>query len=164
MITQEITKEKLEQDKIIWKKYKDSLKPNRKSGVEILEYLKNKYVLVELDDNEYIKIVEDNIMMNECYAEKLPDNIKPIVKAFCLENIENGKELYKHENRDLEVWKNDDTKIFIGIDIVSGFYMVEGSSMLFDELCAYQGLDEMDLNNYVCTAQYIRCLKRFNLL
>jgi len=42
--------------------------------------------------------------------------------------------------------------------------MVEGSSMLWDELCAFQGLDAKDIENYYCVAQYISCLKRFNKL
>ncbi|HHX87473.1 MAG TPA: hypothetical protein GX693_04745 [Firmicutes bacterium] len=55
-------------------------------------------------------------------------------------------------------------KIFIGVDLSSGFYCIEGSSMLWDELCAFQGLDSKDIENYYCVAQYISCLKRINRL
>ena len=36
--------------------------------------------------------------------------------------------------------------------------------MLSDELTAFQGLDEKDIQNYVCVAEYITCLKRFDML
>ena len=42
--------------------------------------------------------------------------------------------------------------------------MVQGSTLLWDELCAFQGLDERDLQNYVITAQYIRALERVGKL
>ena len=47
------------------------------------------------------------------------------------------------------------------IDISSGCYTVEGSSLLWDELCAYQGLDKDDLDNPVCVAEYVECMKKF---
>jgi hypothetical protein len=36
--------------------------------------------------------------------------------------------------------------------------------MLWDELYAFQGIDEADIQNPYCVAQYIACLKRFKLL
>lgn len=36
--------------------------------------------------------------------------------------------------------------------------------MLYDELVAWRGLDEDDLNNYYLVAEYIECLERFGLL
>lgn len=60
-----------------------------------------------------------------------------------------------------DVWGEKITKIFVGLDLASGFYMVEGSTMLWDELCAFQGLDERDLENFVRVGQYVQCLKRF---
>ena len=41
--------------------------------------------------------------------------------------------------------------------------MVEGSSLLWDELYVFRGLDEQDLENYVCVAEYIACMRRFSL-
>lgn len=61
-------------------------------------------------------------------------------------------------------WNNHDKKVFIGLDLVSGFYYVEDNEELWDELCAFQGLDEEDLNNFFCVAQYIECLKKFDML
>lgn len=36
-------------------------------------------------------------------------------------------------------------------------------NVLYDELCAFQGLDEKDLDNYFCAARYVTCLKKFNI-
>ena len=78
---------------------------------------------------------------------------------FTWKTKEKGKRYIK--TRD-EMFKG--RKIFIGVDLASGYFMVEGSSMLWDELCAFQGLDAKDIENYYCVAQYISCLKRFNKL
>lgn len=51
--------------------------------------------------------------------------------------------------------------ILLGIDMASGCYQVEGSALLWDELCAFQGLDKMDIQNPYCVWQYIDCLRRF---
>lgn len=53
------------------------------------------------------------------------------------------------------------TRIFVGLDLASGYFQVEGSTMLWDELCCLQGLDEKDLQNAVIVAQYILALRRF---
>lgn len=165
MITQELTEAMIEEWKSLWVNYKDKLQPNRKSGGEVLNYLQNRYEVTEFYDKEYQDIITYNIVMNEVHAEKLPANIKPIPKVFFIENVEKNKVLYEQKNRDHnEEVDDEDTKIVVGIDMVSGYYYVEGSSYLYDELCAYRGLDEIDLQNYVLVGEYIKSLKRFNLL
>ena len=63
-----------------------------------------------------------------------------------------------------DLWGGEITKIFVGVDLCSGFYIVEGSTMLWDELRAFQGVDEKDLGNYVVVADYISALQRFGKL
>lgn len=165
MITQKPTKEDLEQWKAVWLKYKRKLRPNRKSGTELLNYLQSKYVLTEIHDQQAIDAIIGNITMNAPHAEKLPEGAMPVPKTFFLENSGKGELFYRPENKNpVNLWGGDITKIFVGIDLVSGFYMVEGSTMLWDELCAFQGLDEKDLQNYVCVAEYINSLKRFGIV
>ena len=41
---------------------------------------------------------------------------------------------------------------------------MEGSSLLWDELYAYRGLNEPELENYYSVAEYVSCLNRFGLL
>lgn len=165
MLTQEPTKEMFEEWKSVWTQYKDKLKPNRKSGEELLDYLQQRYVLTEIHEKEAADAVISNVTMNKPYAEKLPVGTVPDPKTFFVENTGNGEIFYRHENKDpIDVWGGDITRIFVGLDMTTGFFVVEGSTMLCDEMCAFRGLDEKGLQNYVCVAQYISSLKRFNLL
>ena len=163
MITQEPTPKLLEEWKEIWLRYKDSLVPNRKSGADFLYYLQSNYVLTELHDKNAADAVIGNVTMNACYSEKLPEETCPFPKTFFLENRGNGEAFFKDPNKDsAEIWGGNITRIFVGIDMASGFFMVEGSTMLWDELNAFQSLDEKDIQNFVCVAQYITCLKKFD--
>jgi hypothetical protein len=159
MHMQEATTELLEKWKAIWQEYKDRLIPNRKSGAEIVAYLSDRYLLIEIHDDTALRVISENVMYNELLASKIPFGSAPSPKAYFVESSANGKTLYEKQD---EVFKG--IKIFVGVDLVSGFYCVEGSSLLWDELCAFQGLDEMDIQNPYCVAEYISCLKRLCLL
>ena len=165
MITQKPTLEMLTEWKNTFEQYKDLLQPNRKSGTDLLEYLQSNYFLTEITDKKALTVISENVSRNEIYAEKLPASRLPLPKAFYLENIGNGHKFYLSENKDdPDLWGGEITKIFVGLDLCSGFYMVEGSTMLWDELRAFQGVDEKDLENYVVVADYISALKRFGKL
>lgn len=160
LITKEPDKETLEKWKALWEKQKDVLKPNRKSGKEILSYLESNYPLTEIFDKDALDVVSENVLMNEFSAEKLHGK-QPVPKAFYLENSGKGKKFYLTENQDpLSLWGDVVTRIFVGIDITSGFFTVEGSTLLWDELCAFRGVDEADLQNYAATAMYIEAKER----
>lgn len=165
MITQKPTKEMLDEWKATWLQYKSKLQPNRKSGTELLAYLQSKYVLTEIYEKDATDAVIGNVTMNPPFSEKLPKGSAPVPRTFFIENAGNGQVLYQDENKDCaDIWGGDITRIFVGVDQVTGFFMVQGSTMLWDELCAFRGLDDKDLQNYVCVAEYISCLKKFNLL
>ena len=101
--------------------------------------------------------------MNEYWAEKLPAGTAPSPRAFYLENEGAGRRFYLPANRDdPELWGGSVERIFVGVDLASGFYMVEGSTLLWDELRAFQGLDEKDLQNFVMVAQYLEVQERMN--
>lgn len=159
MLMQEATPEMLEAWEVTWNEYKDRLNPNRKSGAEIVAYLSGEYLLSEILDDEALQVIIGNVLNNEPYAEKIPVGNTPSPVAYFVKKSGNGRILF--ENQD-EVFKGQ--KIFVGVDLISGFFCVEGSSMLWDELCAFQGLDEKDIQNTYCVAEYISCLRRFGLL
>lgn len=159
MLMQAPTPEMVQEWKNVWNKYKDALKPNRKSGQEMVDYLFSKYILTEIYSKRAYKAVFNNVIKNKPNSEKLPLNTKPNPKTFYIENKGNGKTLFEKQD---EVFKGD--KIFVGIDTESGYFCVEGSSILWDELCAFQGVDEKDIQNAYCIAQYIACLKKFDKL
>ena len=163
MITQKPTKEMIARWKALWQENKDRLSPDRKSGAQVLEYLQKRYPLTEISAPKARDAIAYNVTMNEHWAEKLPAGATPEPRAFYLENKGAGKRFYLPENRDdPELWGGSVERIFVGVDLASGFYMVEGSTLLWDELCAFQGLDEKDLQNCVMVAQYIEAQRRLN--
>ncbi|WP_394968969.1 hypothetical protein [Candidatus Allofournierella merdipullorum] len=163
MITQRPTEEMIAQWKAVWRENKDRLSPNRKTGPQVLEYLQKRYPLTELSDPEALKAIACDVTMNEYWAEKLPAGTAPSPRAFYLENEGAGRRFYLPENRDdPELWGGSVERIFVGVDLASGFYMVEGSTLLWDELRAFQGLDEKDLQNFVMVAQYLEAQERMN--
>jgi len=135
-----VTSQKIEQWKLIYEKYKDKIRPNRKTGKEIVDYLKSKYELVPFNDNNAKEMVYLNVMQNEVYKNKLPSGVMPNPVTF----------YYNHNG----------SNILIGIDLSSGFYHIEDDEDLWDEICAFQGLDEDDIRNYYLVAEYISCLKK----
>jgi len=145
--------------KSVWNEYKDRLCPNRKSGAELVEYVIKKYPLKQLHNPKAVQVVTENVLQNEPFAEKLSKEKQPPPVAFIVENTGEGKKLYEEQD---EVFVGNE--IFVGIDLESGFYYVECSSLLWDELCAFQGLDEVDIQNIFYVAQYIFALERFELL
>ncbi len=157
MLMQEATPEMVERWRKTWKEYKDRLSPNRKTGKEVLEYLKSRYPLKESDDPKAKQVVIDNVLYNEPYAEKL--KAEPSAVAFIVENEGSGRHLY--ENQD-EVFRG--IRIFAGVELESGYFHVEGSSILWDELYAFRGLDETVIQNPYCVAEYISCLEKAGLL
>lgn len=159
MLMQEPTPEMVENWKKVWREYKDRLRPNRKSGTELVEYLKKHYPVRELKDEKAIRMVTLNVLDNEPFAEKLPEGAAPLPVCFIVRNDGEGKRLYEAQD---EVFKN--IEILVGIDLASGCFFVEGSSLLWDELFAFQGLDERDINNYYLVAEYISCLEKFGVL
>jgi hypothetical protein len=159
MLMQKATPEMVDRWKEVWNEYKDKLFPNRKSGKEVVEYLKNKYFLDELHDDNAKQVVINNVIYNKPYSDKVPMGAELSAVTFIVKNQVNGKFLY--ENQD-EVFKENN--IFVGVEMESGFFCVEGSSLLWDELYVFRGLDEKDIQNYFCVAEYISCLKKFGLL
>ncbi len=164
MITHAPDSKTLQKMKAIWENHKDILKPNRKSGAEILSYLESNYPLKEIFDKDALDVVSENVLMNEYDAEKLRGG-QPVPKAFYLENRGKGNRFYLPENKDdVSIWGEEITRIFVGIDITSGFFTVEGSSLLWDELCVFRGVDEADLQNFAATAIYIEAKERIESL
>jgi hypothetical protein len=159
MIMTEITANMIEQWKRIFLEYKTKLHANRKSSVQIVEYIKSKYPLTEIIDEKWKQIVIDDVLENEQFREKLPIDKKPTAIVFSVQNKGTGKVLYEKQD---EIFKEHD--IFIGIELETGHFHIEGSSELWDELFAFRGLDEKDLDNFYLVAEYITCLRKYDVL
>jgi hypothetical protein len=159
MLMQEATPEMVETWKSIFAEYKTRLSPNRKKAQGIIEYLERKYQLEESVDEEWKQVVIDNVLLSDFYLSKLPAGRTVSPRVFYVKNTGNGKSLYQQQDNIF-----NGQGIIVGIDMETGFFHVEGSSLLWDELFAFRGLDEDDLNNYYLVAEYISCLKRFDML
>lgn len=157
MIFTPLSQEKLNEWREIHKNFKDKLTENRKSGSEVLEYLKSKYLLEELTDQKSLSVVSENVLNNAFYKQKLPENSQPEPKAFILKNEGNGKTIYDNQE---DIW--EDCPVFIGVDLISGYVHIEGSCLLYDEIFAFQGIDRYDLDNFVRVGEYIECIKKFS--
>lgn len=159
MLTQPATPELIESWKNTFAQYKNHLRPNRKSGAELKAYLLSKYPVREETSEKARKVVTGNILANQSLKDELPPGMQPEPYCAVVLRQGTGEPLYAAQD---EVFSG--IEIFVGVDLVSGCFLVEGSSLLWDELFAFRGLNETDLHNYYLVAEYVACLKRFDLL
>lgn len=153
MLMQEPTKEMIKEWQDIYNKNKDNLRPNKKDGLEIIDYLKETYSVVEVENSELEKMIYDNIVLNEFSNQKLCGK-NPIIRLFEVKD----KDLYLKQD---DVFKG--IKIVVGIELNTSYIFVKGSSYLYDELTAYTGLDDKDITNYFLVAQYIKCKEKYSV-
>ena len=153
MLMQEPTKEMIKEWQDIYNKNKDNLRPNKKDGLEIIDYLKETYSVIEVENSELEKMIYDNIVLNEFSNQKLCGK-NPIIRLFEVKD----KDLYLKQD---DVFKG--IKIVVGIELNTSYIFVKGSSYLYDELTAYTGLDDKDITNYFLVAQYIKCKEKYSV-
>ncbi len=144
---------------ITYDTYRPLLNPNNKTAVELIAYLTQKYPVTELTEERLKQVVRDNVLLNVCHAKKLSAGKTPVAKVFLIENTEAGTYLY--ENQD-DLFKG--IQIIVGFDLETAFFLVEGSSLLWDELFAFRGLDEDDLTNFYLVTEYISCVQKYSVL
>ena len=134
MQNHEPTPEEVNEWRQIFKKYRGFLTPNRRTGRELDEYLRAHYDMKRVYSDELSEIVAGGVTDNEHDREKLPEGMEPEPVTYLL----------------------DDGKIFVGIDLTTGAFHVEGSEELYNELFVYLGLDEKDLENCFLVAEYVK--------
>jgi hypothetical protein len=159
MLMEEPTPQMVEDWKTTFAKYRSRLKPNKKTATQIIEYLQAKYPLIQNKQEKAIKFVLHNIIANKPFADKIPPGkrLKPLI--FSIPNEQRSETLYQKQE---EVFKN--STIIIGLELETSCVFIEGSGELADEVAAFQGLDEEDLENFYLVANYIRCLNKYDLL
>ena len=153
------TKEDIARWKEVFSEYHTRLKPNRISGGQLYDYLRAHYGVLPVQDAWLKKVVSDNITKNKCFYRTLPEGMQPDPVCCKIARDDAAKALYETQDA---LYAGSD--ILVGIDLVSGYFLVEGSSVLWDELYAHRGLSEDELSNYYCVAEYVACLNRFDLL
>jgi len=153
------TKADIARWKEVFAEYHTRLKPNRISGERLRDYLTEHYPAIPMLDQGLNEVISGNILANECFARVLQEGVRP--NPVCYKLAREGTALPLYASQDA-VYAGSD--ILVGIDLVSGYFLVEGSSALWDELYAKRGLSEDELSNYYCVAEYVACLTRFSLL
>jgi hypothetical protein len=133
MLTSKVDEKKLKLWKELYKKYFDSLKPNRISGRDLNIYLQKNYSAENYDNVVFKKVVHLN--SKEYFHENAGD-VNDIV-AYTL----NGD-------------------IFVGIDLKTGFFHIESDDVnksipIFDDLFITRGLSKDELQNFVIVGQYL---------
>jgi len=159
MLTREPTAENIANWKQVYSVYHDRLNPNRKTGAELQAYLLAHYPLQRHPGSHAKQTVIQNILQNEVFARELPQGSQPEPVCYSVRRSGTGKSLYAEQPAYIRIGR-----IFVGIDLATGYFCVEGSDRLWDELYAFRGLSESDRTNYYCVAEYIACLERFHLL
>ena len=159
MQTTPVTKEDIARWNQLYAEFRPRLKPNRIGGRALYSYLESRYAILPLDDPRAKQVVAQNILQNECFSRELPPGQEPDPICCTIQRTGEGEKLYRAQDA---VFSGID--IFVGIDLTSGYFLVEGSSLLWDELYAHRGLNEIDLENAYAVAEYIGCLRRFGLL
>ncbi len=130
----EPTKEDVEKWKIVFEN--NTLKANRISGASLDSYFRDKYKVTLIENDEFSEVFKFNLF----------------------ENIPDYEEKYKQEPSICRYITEDN--VYVGIDIVSGFFSVESECIdlcvpIYDDLFLKRGLDEEDLKNYFLVYEYV---------
>ena len=133
MITEPVTKQKLDYWKQLWIKQKSVIKPNRITGAELNEYFYTKYSPTIIEDRDFKEVVLFNLSQRYDDAETSESDII----CYTLE-----------------------TDIYVGIDLKTGFFHIESEHIekcvpIYDDLFVTRGLSIDDMQNYVLVGQYI---------
>ena len=136
MITECVTKEKIDYWKQLWLEKAATLKPNRISGILLNEYFRKKYSPTIYEDNDFAEAVKFNLI--EQHGEKAAE-VSDIVCYLI------------------------DEDVYIGIDLNTGFFHIESNNTekcvsIYDDMYVKRGLDNDDLQNFVHVGQYIELL------
>ena len=137
MLTTKPSSEMIKEWQRIYNDYREQLFANNKTGEEVNNYFVAKYKPVTFTSERFKNVVLYNIMENSHNKEKLPLGLTPDIATYTT------------------------GKILVGIDLVTGFFHIEGEDIkavaeIYDDLFIYRGLDEKDLDNYFLVAQYVQ--------
>ena len=159
MLMTEPTPEMITQWEQTFAQYGPKLQPNKKSAQEVVSYLQAKYPMQEILEDNMAEVIIQNVVQNAFFAAKIPQGQTPRAQVFLLLQTEQGAALYDAQDEEFQ-----GISIIVGVEHQTAFCFVEGSSALYDEIKAFQGLDATDLTNPFCVWEYVDCLKRFGLL
>lgn len=129
------TNEMIAQWKRIFEIYHASLAPNRKTGIEVDRYFREKYAYRLFENVKFREIACFNITQNDASKSKLPKDTLPNIRCYQTGNV------------------------LVAIDLCTGEFHIESENMeeviqIHDDLFVYRGLDE-ELKNFFFVAEYV---------
>ena len=125
-----------EQWKAIYERERPNLTPNAITGEALDNYIRDRFDAEPSKDEELLSNVREMLAQSTLVQQKKKDGqLQPV--AYRLE---------------------DGT--VIGIDLLTGCFIVQNNDAIRDELTFIKGLDEADLDNVVLTVDWLRCRKQ----
>jgi len=122
-----------EQWKAIYERERPNLTPNAISGAELSSYVRDRFDAEPTEDEALIQTVRDLLEQDALLRQKKTDGrLQP------------------------EVYRLDDGTV-IGIDLLTGCFIVQDNMAIRDELTYIKGLDDSDLENIPLTVDWLRC-------
>ena len=77
MLMQEPTPERIKHWQKVYAYFRPLLRPNRKSGPQIVDYLNHRYSLKKIYSDEWKEVVSFNVLNNQHNKAKLPEGKSP---------------------------------------------------------------------------------------
>ncbi len=122
-----------EQWKAVYERERPNLEPNAITGEELSRYIRDRFDVQPTKDEALISTVCELLEQDALLQRKKQDGrLQP------------------------EVYRLDDGTV-IGIDLLTGCFIVQGNELLRDEMTYVKGLDAFDLENVYLTVDWLRC-------
>ena len=113
MITSNPTEEQFNNWLALWQQYAPTLKPNRRSGIEVIRFIQKKYKVKEIRDQRALLDFAAAIYANGWMRDKLPKGLEPDIHVYRI--LEEGPGVKLYEEQDEEFRFNGETTVAIAI-------------------------------------------------
>ena len=123
----------MEQWKAIYETERPHLKPNAITGEALTRYIEDRFAVQPSEDESLQNAVRGMLAQSALVRLKVGDGeVRPVA------------------------YRIDDGTV-IGVDLLTGIFIVQDNMAVRDELTYVRGLDESDLENVLLTVDWIRC-------
>ena len=123
----------MEQWKAIYETERPHLKPNAITGEALTRYIEDRFAVQPSEDESLQNAVRGMLAQSALVRQKVGDGeVRPVA------------------------YRIDDGTV-IGVDLLTGIFIVQDNMAVRDELTYVRGLDESDLENVLLTVDWLRC-------
>ena len=123
----------MEQWKSIYEMERPNLTPNAITGEALTRYIEERFAVQPSEDESLQNAVRGMLAQSALVRQKVGDGeVRPVA------------------------YRIDDGTV-IGVDLLTGIFIVQDNMAVRDELTYVRGLDESDLENVLLTVDWLRC-------